>query len=131
MGPATSKTPKHDEAVLSPPPNLAPYLATTIIIPDGWTQGIRNPDQDRMEVGGWGGGGGGGRDEIGWKTVRSRKRALSICPTDYSHTGKKNKNHSGGSGASLDSSESTLTYLKNYALPPCPSPIFPKTLQYR
>lgn len=55
MGPATSKTPKHDEAVLSPPPNLAPYLATTIIIPDGWTQGIRNPDQDRMEVGGGGG----------------------------------------------------------------------------
>lgn len=99
------------QAVASPPQTLSPYLATTIIIPDGQTQ---DPEQDTMEVGGEG--------ETGWTTIKSRKRALSFSPTGHSPTDKKNKNknYSNEGGSSLGSSESAITYLKNYTLPPTP-----------
>ena len=116
--PPASKSPRsYAEVVSSPPLDPSPYLATTIIIQDGLTQENEVSEQDGMEVG--------GEEEGSWKIVKSRKRALSISPTGHSPTDKKNKNDSSGSGASFDSSESAITYLENYALPPCPSPISP------
>ena len=104
------------------------YQARRWIHPPTWPQQslsrtarLRKMRSQNKTVWRWGGGG----EEGSWKIVKSRKRALSISPTGHSPTDKKNKNDSSGSGASFDSSESAITYLENYALPPCPSPISP------